>query len=444
MRDFTLKISSPNFLKQYFKKGNFIFNVGTLMAGSASAQLIVVLLMPIVTRLYLPDQFGVIAVILSIIGVLNVISCMRYEMAVVLPKTEDKSYNVVALCLALTLIISLILLVSVPFVSEQVESWVGMKGIKIFLYLVPLAVLGRGLTTTFIYWFTRKKNFAFIAKMRVILPLSANGSKIAAGLLFGSSAFWLIMGDILGIIIVTAIYAIFFLQSNYHQFKNSVSRQDIRAVAREYEKFPKYNSVAAITSALSENLPVFLFAYYFSAEFVGYYVLARKVLKKPLQLVAGSVRGVFFQRVADLTNKGKRTRPNLIKTTIALAATGIIPLTIIMVTGEWIFSMVFGAKWATAGFYAQILSPWLFTLFIVPPAYQVILVDQKLLNLLIFEIGLLASRAIAIISGYYISSDPWVAVALFCGVGIIANFIIILYAFKLTGTNKSPVDADKG
>ena len=118
MRDSTLKISNPKVFKKYFKKGDFIFNIGTMMAGNVSAQLVVVLLAPVITRLYLPEHFGMIAMVMSFVGVLSVISCMGYEMSVILPKSEEKSLNLVAVCLSLTLVCSLILLSIVPFLPH--------------------------------------------------------------------------------------------------------------------------------------------------------------------------------------------------------------------------------------------------------------------------------------------------------------------------------------
>ena len=437
MRYSTLWINNSWFLKKYFKKGGFVFNAGTLFAGNVSAQFVGVLLAPIVTRLYLPEDFGVSAVIVAIISVVSVISCMRYEMAVVLPKTEEKAKNLVALCFALTVIISLILLFTVPFLSERVELWVRVKGIGVFLYLIPLGVFAHGLEMTLRFWFTRKKNFALIAKTRMITQLSTNGIKILAGVLVGSSALWLIFGNIIGMFVVVLIFAMAFLQKEYKLFKNSITWREIREVAHEYKSFPKYNSPTALMNTLSQNIPAFLFAYYFSIEFIGFYALAVRILKKPILLVSDSVRSVFLQRVAEMQSKGQSQRAHLMKTTIVLAAVGIVPFGIITIWGEWIFSFVFGVKWALAGFYARFLSPWLFLMLVNPPATSIILVKQKLSNYLIFNILLLSFRTIAIIFGYFISSDPWVAVALFSGVGFIANLMLIFYAYKLTGYNVS-------
>jgi O-antigen/teichoic acid export membrane protein len=434
MQELARGISNFKFLKKYFKKGGFVFNVGTMMAGNLSAQLVGILLAPIITRLYLPEHFGIVAVIFSIVAVLSVISCMRYEMAVVLPKTQKEAQNLIALCLALILLVSLVSLLTIPFVNEWVETVTQVKGISIFLYFVPLGILVRGLEMAFRFWFTREKKFPFIAKTRMIIPLSTNGIKIAAGLLVGSSVIWLIIGNIIGVSIVAAIFAVAFLQNNYQRFINSIKWQEIRVVAREYDSFPKYNSFTALMNTLSQNLPAFLFAYYFPFEFVGFYALAGRVLKKPVQLVSNSIRNVFLQRVAEIQNKGRSPRSSFIKTTMVLVVAGMIPFGILTISGEWIFSIVFGTKWATAGYYAKFLCPWLFCLFINPPALTIITVNQKLFQLMVFNVLLLLFRGIAIVLGYHILPDPWVAVALFSSVGVIYNVLLILYAFKLTGT----------
>jgi O-antigen/teichoic acid export membrane protein len=437
MQESIRSIRSPQFLQRYFKKGGLIANAGTLMVGSVSAQIIVFLLAPVITRLYLPEHFGVMAVIMSFAHVVSVISCLRYEKAVVLPKRDEEAQNLISVCLILTLVVSLVCLITVPFVNDWIESYFQVREARIFLYLVPLGVLGKGLEETFRFWFARKKNFSLIAKAIVIIPLSASGIKIGVGLMIGSSALWLILGDLIGIFIVVAIFAIIFLQNNYQQFKNALSYQKILSAAREYDKFPKYSSVTGLMNALSMNLPALLFAYFFSVEFVGFYALATRILKKPIRLVSQSINDVYFQKVAELQNKGKNLRSNYLKAIAVLVVLGIIPFGFIAVAGEWIFSFVFGAKWAVTGFYARILCPWLYLMFINPPARSIIIVNQKLSNLMVFNALLLLFRGIAIVLGYYLSTDPWVAVAFFSGVGAIANLWLILYAYKLTLHNDS-------
>ena len=60
-----------------------------LINGSIIAQAIPILISPILTRLYSPEDFGKYGVFLAIIGILNPIITLRYELAIML-KVKEK------------------------------------------------------------------------------------------------------------------------------------------------------------------------------------------------------------------------------------------------------------------------------------------------------------------------------------------------------------------
>ena len=55
----------------------------TLLAGGALAQALPLLLGPLLTRLYTPEQFGRYAVFAALAANLGVVACARYEFALV-------------------------------------------------------------------------------------------------------------------------------------------------------------------------------------------------------------------------------------------------------------------------------------------------------------------------------------------------------------------------
>src|SRR5690625_747247 len=94
-------------------------NIIKLMTGATMAQAIPVAISPILTRLYTPEDFGVLALFVAIITIFGSIANARYELAIVLPKKEEDSINLVALCILIALSLSLILLfVIILFHSE--------------------------------------------------------------------------------------------------------------------------------------------------------------------------------------------------------------------------------------------------------------------------------------------------------------------------------------
>ncbi len=65
-------------------------NILTLMTGSTIAQAIPIAISPILTRLYTPEDFGVLALFTSLVTIFSVISTGRYEFAIMLPKKRVK------------------------------------------------------------------------------------------------------------------------------------------------------------------------------------------------------------------------------------------------------------------------------------------------------------------------------------------------------------------
>ena len=60
-------------------KGRLIRAVALLVTGSAFGQLLVLVASPLLTRLYSPDDFGVLGVFSALLGLFGTAVCLRYE-----------------------------------------------------------------------------------------------------------------------------------------------------------------------------------------------------------------------------------------------------------------------------------------------------------------------------------------------------------------------------
>lgn len=86
-------------LKYLRPKSQLVRSVSMLMGGTASAQLLMVLAAPFLTRLYKPEDFGVLAVYTGLLALLAVIASLRYQLAIPLPACDQEAANIVVLCL---------------------------------------------------------------------------------------------------------------------------------------------------------------------------------------------------------------------------------------------------------------------------------------------------------------------------------------------------------
>ena len=77
-------------------KSEFSKNVLTLVTGTTIAQSIPIAISPILTRIYTPEDFGVLALFISITTILGTIANGRYELAIVLPKRDNNALELTA------------------------------------------------------------------------------------------------------------------------------------------------------------------------------------------------------------------------------------------------------------------------------------------------------------------------------------------------------------
>ncbi|MBK8368994.1 MAG: oligosaccharide flippase family protein [Bacteroidetes bacterium] len=92
------------FKKYLSLSSDFSKNTFTLVLGTVIAQAIPFVLHPFLRRLYSAEDFGAMAVYLNLFGVITIVSALRYEAAIVLPKHNNEAANL----LSLTFIINLI------------------------------------------------------------------------------------------------------------------------------------------------------------------------------------------------------------------------------------------------------------------------------------------------------------------------------------------------
>jgi len=184
-------------IKKYINKSEFVSNSLTLFTGTTVAQIIPVLISPLLTRLYTPGDFGVLALYMSFASVLSVFATGRYEMAIMLPKKDSDAVNVFFLSLIISMFVSIIVLLLVVFFHDTITLWSGNKRISPLLYFLPLSVLSLGSYKSLNYWFNRSNKFKNIAVSKVVATSSNSAISLASGVA-DKSGYGLVFGWIFG------------------------------------------------------------------------------------------------------------------------------------------------------------------------------------------------------------------------------------------------------
>jgi len=355
--------------------GSFTSNVLTLMIGTSIAQVIPILISPVLTRLYKPEDFAVFALFTAMASILFVVATARYELAVMLPKDEDDSFNLLFVSISVAVIFSISLFIIFWLFNNKISSLLANPIISQWLYWIPLFVLLTGIFLSLNYWFSRKKLFKELAISRIAQSASAAIISVGLGILIAGPA-GLIIGIIIGQGLATAILSWRLGEEDRALFK-VISWQQMRRQIIKYKDFPTINSIHAFLDMLQVSGLVFLISAFFGDTILGLYALTMRVLKVPVNFISKSVGQVFFQHASDIYNKEGDLHSLVRKTIIRLGMMALPVFTIVFLLAPYLFEIIFGKEWREAGVYAKILSPWIFLNFITSPISQIPLIVNK-------------------------------------------------------------------
>jgi len=412
------------------KKGGFVANVLVLMTGTTIAQAIPLAISPILSRIYTPENFGVFALFISITSILSVMATGRYELVIMLPEKDEDAINVLVLSILVAFGVSLLILLIVFVFNSQITKLLGNEEISKWLYFVPLFVLLTGMYQSFNYWFTRNKQFKTLSISRVSKSTAGGLTSVPLGFLnFGSAG--LITGGLAG----QAVATLFLGWQARRDDKNKrkfISKGKIKENAKRYKDFPKYSTINSLLNTASNQIPIFLLTSFFSTTITGFYSFGHRIVTVPMGLLGRSVAQVFYETASKTYNE-KGDLYGLVKNVyIKLAKVGIIPFALFFIFAPDLFAIVFGSQWREAGVYTRILTPWLFIAFLNSPITFIVGIVGKLGKYVIFETLLFLSRALSIISGFFIFHSATISIVLFSSVSVIFNVFLLFYLLHIS------------
>ena len=339
------------------KKSDFSRNVLTLMTGTTVAQAIPLAISPILTRIYTPHDFGLLALFISISFIFGSIANAKYEQVIMLPKKDEDAINILALGFIISSTLTLILLFIVIFFNNYIATLLNNQEISSWLYFIPISVFFIALFNLLTYFNSRKKNYKDIARATIIKSLVMATVQLSIGFL-KNGATGLISGQFL-----SQMFANMQLLKNIIKNRPLLSKirgVKIIALAKKYRDFPKFALPSNLANTLSQHLTTILISSFYSVATLGFYSLAQRVLGMPSALVGNAIGQVFFQ---EATEERQRTG-TIIKTFDAtvkrLIVIALPSFTLLFFMVESLFSFVFGEEWSVAGEYAKILIPYFF------------------------------------------------------------------------------------
>ncbi|XOF34670.1 MAG: lipopolysaccharide biosynthesis protein [Candidatus Electrothrix sp. YB6] len=378
------------FIQRLLPENSFARSVSVLIGGTAGAQLLTVLAAPLLTRLYSPEDLGLLAVFIGLLALINVVSCLRYELAIPLPEVDQEAANLAVLCLILIVVTSFVTSMLVFFLGDPIAQVLAVPQLAGYFWLLPIGVLFGGAYNVFNYWGIRTKRFNIIAATRLRQSITSLAIQLTAFKLGGIA---LLLGYVAGQGVGTSSLAAPVLTKP--EFKQA-STESVKKVAIRYRHFPYFATWGGLLNTAGMQLPSLLFAFFFGPAVAGIYALAHRVISLPMFIVGQAIGNVFLSKAGEAKREGNLA-PLVAEVHERLAQLAMPPVLIIAAIGPDLFAWVFGNEWREAGEFARLLTPMLYFQFVLSPIATLFSVLEKQKESMILQAIMLIIRCTSIL-----------------------------------------------
>ncbi|GGA33442.1 lipopolysaccharide biosynthesis protein [Paenibacillus physcomitrellae] len=428
----------------------FARNVAVLAGGTLLSQILIFAALPLLTRLYTPQEYGTYSMYLSIIGMLLMLVSCAYEYAITLPEDDRSASEIVRLCLLICISVCVLVLVVMVVLRRPLGRWLNEPDLPNYFVLFAVSLLASGFYQILSTWSVRKQHFRRLSRTKYTQSIGQIGGQLAFSLLHIGPV-GLIAGDIVG--------RSGGLLPLWHQWRkdNAASRgtdpekrqaggpasvqisgqtvdsqaalkragaaafiqrrlgwSSLKEVAWRYRRFPQLSLASNVLNSIGIYLPTVLLAAFYGTSAAGLFALGQRILGAPMTLLVSAVRSVYLAESSEYMQKDpSRLAPLFRRTVLQMLVAGAAILILIVGIAPLVFAPLFGDEWSGSAGYIRLMSIMYLGQFVANAVGTTIDVMERQDLHLLREIIRTAMILGAILGARYSGQDAGTAVLLF-------------------------------
>jgi O-antigen/teichoic acid export membrane protein len=399
-----------------------------MFRGSFISQIIAIIGTLFLAKFYGEEAYGFFGVFISIISIVSITSTLQLDKCIVTATNKKESINWFNFLLIIIPLISILISILLFLASSCFFNY------KLDFTIILLATLGSlvfALNAINESYFTFNKEFSTISNSKVFLTI---GNVL---LQFTLYFYYNLFGLIIGFLISQLLLLFYYLFKN-RSIITKTNFKEIKNGLKTNASIVKYLLPSNTINSLANHLMPILILSFFGAKEAGVYFFSIKILGTPLFLISSSISKVYFQKSSELLTENKsdllKLTKNIVTTNLILMLTFLI---VINTVGMYILEHFFDEKWNNLRLYTLILSILIFARTSFNPISSLIVVLNKNLESLIFNIYLFIINLVAIYVGY-LYNDITITIfilAIFGGVGYLLLLAYFLNYLKTITKN---------
>lgn len=313
--------------------------ISKIFSATIASQLCSFIFLPMISRVYSPDEFSHWAIFLVIVATIGAISTFKYADAIVIEQDLNEGKNLFYGSLIAIFISALIgSLISLYFFSMMISCF------------VFLAIAGIGMQGLSQQVFLRHSHFGRFVTITFLNSLFIPSFQLFFGKAFSPTGEFLIGGATLGFL-SAGLTGMFFIKSGNYYSKDSIDKNFYKTLLR-YKKFPLYSMSYTLLSAIRLRM-IYFFMHNLNPVLNSYYAQSEKLLYAPGNFMGSAVRPVFFNLISR--KKINQIEDQLISLLNAIAKITLPCIVISYVFSNEIVRLFFGPKWVSMVFIFRML-----------------------------------------------------------------------------------------
>lgn len=343
------------------KQGVLLF-----FGGTATAQLITIASSLVIARLYGPSEFGVFAMFAAVSTTMATLTGWRYEVAIVIPETDEEARAVMLLSCGLGVLWPLALLAALLVSWMLFGDFLGHDLTLLICIALPVNVWLIHLLVVLRHWTNRFRRYPLMAGIAMFETLAISVISILLGYYsFGTPG--LIIGAVIGRMVTMLLLVFKGVERDEKWAMLRTDREAVRSVATRFRNHPRHLLPAQTIGVLGRQMPVFTLSLCFDSSVVGLYSMAQRFVSLPTTTIAKAVGEIYRERVGRRVRNGKAFRDLFQRTLIALASIGFVAMSLIYLFAPQIIELALGDTWGDVSVYIRILLVAAFFQFVFVP-----------------------------------------------------------------------------
>lgn len=330
-----------------FLKAKTISGVKWTTTSTIIVTVIQLLQLSILTRFLAPTDFGLIAIVMVVIGFSQAFLDMGISNAIIYK--QNITNEQLSTLYWLNVFMGCVLFILISAASPLVASFYKEPQLTKLIVLVGLTFLIQPFGQQFMVLWQKEMRFAEMSKIDIATKsLSLVVSVIFAYLGYG--VFALVYGALAAVMLQTVLFVAMGLKEHRPQLLFRLGE------IREFVGFGAYQMGERTVNYFNSQIDVIIIGKLLGTEVLGVYNIAKQLIMRPAQIINPVITKVTFPAMAKVQNDTAILRRVYLQTVNYLSSVNFPIYAMMIVLAPEIVLFLFGSKWMTAVPIVQILS----------------------------------------------------------------------------------------